>query len=51
VGAARTAAADATYREIRSDKGHDAFLVEWDQVAAAIGEALAERDDPIAASA
>ena len=51
VDAARAAGADASYREIRSDKGHDAFLVEWDQVSAVIREALAERDEPIAASA
>jgi homoserine O-acetyltransferase len=51
VDAARAAGATASYREIRSDKGHDAFLVEWDQVTALIGEALAERDEPIAASA
>jgi homoserine O-acetyltransferase/O-succinyltransferase len=28
------------YREIRSTKGHDAFLVEWDQLAALLREAL-----------
>jgi homoserine O-acetyltransferase len=50
VDAARTAGADATYREIRSDKGHDAFLVEWDQLGEIIGEVLAE-EEPIAASA
>lgn len=31
----------ATYREVRSTKGHDAFLVEWDQLAAILGETLA----------
>lgn len=31
----------ATYREITSDKGHDAFLVEWDQMTVILGEALA----------
>ena len=34
------AGVDARYREIRSTKGHDAFLVEWDQLEAIIGEAL-----------
>jgi homoserine O-acetyltransferase len=32
---------DAHYREIRSTKGHDAFLVEWDQLGSIFGEALA----------
>jgi homoserine O-acetyltransferase len=41
VDAATAAGVDATYREIRSDKGHDAFLVEWDQLRAIIDEALA----------
>ena len=40
VDAAVAAGADARYREIRSTKGHDAFLVEWDQLSALIGEAL-----------
>ena len=40
VEAARSAGADATYREIQSDKGHDAFLVEWDQLTEILGEAL-----------
>jgi homoserine O-acetyltransferase len=31
---------DARYRELRSTKGHDAFLVEWDQLAAVLAEAL-----------
>lgn len=30
----------ATYREIHSNKGHDAFLVEWSQLTAVISEAL-----------
>ncbi|HEX7171055.1 MAG TPA: alpha/beta fold hydrolase [Candidatus Limnocylindria bacterium] len=51
VDAARAAGARAGYREIRSDKGHDAFLVEWDQMTAVIREALAQRDEPIAATA
>jgi len=33
--------ADARYREIRSTKGHDAFLVEWDQLTALLQEAVA----------
>jgi homoserine O-acetyltransferase len=33
VDAALEAGVHASYREIRSDKGHDAFLVEWDQLA------------------
>ncbi len=33
VRTAREAGVEATYREIRSTKGHDAFLVEWDQLA------------------
>jgi homoserine O-acetyltransferase/O-succinyltransferase len=39
---ARDAGVDAHYREIRSTKGHDAFLVEWDQLTELIGEALTE---------
>ncbi len=31
---------DARYRELRSTKGHDAFLVEWDQLGATLEEAL-----------
>jgi homoserine O-acetyltransferase/O-succinyltransferase len=45
VDAAHAAGADASYREITSDKGHDAFLVEWDQLTAIIGETLAARGD------
>jgi homoserine O-acetyltransferase len=40
VDAARAAGADARYREIRSSKGHDAFLVEWDQLGTLLREAL-----------
>jgi homoserine O-acetyltransferase len=40
VDAATAAGADARYREIHSTKGHDAFLVEWDQLTELIGEAL-----------
>jgi homoserine O-acetyltransferase len=38
---ARGAGVEATYREIHSTKGHDAFLVEWDQLAAILVESLA----------
>jgi homoserine O-acetyltransferase len=31
----------AAYRELRSTKGHDAFLVEWDQLGTVLREALA----------
>ena len=41
VDAAVAPASDARYREIRSTKGHDAFLVEWDQLTALLREALA----------
>ena len=41
VDAAVAAGAAAAYREIASDKGHDAFLVEWDQLTAILAEALA----------
>lgn len=44
VAEAGSAGVTACYREIRSAKGHDAFLVEWEQVAAILGEALADRD-------
>ena len=40
VEGARGAGVEATYREIRSTKGHDAFLVEWDQLTAILEEAL-----------
>lgn len=51
VDAARAAGANASYREIRSDKGHDAFLVEWDQVTSFLREALSREEDRVAASA
>ena len=40
VEAASTAGMDAVYREIHSTKGHDAFLVEWDQLTTILAEAL-----------
>ena len=39
---ADAAGVDAAYREIQSTKGHDAFLVEWDQLTALLEEALAD---------
>jgi homoserine O-acetyltransferase len=38
IDAYRAAGLDARYREIRSASGHDAFLIEWDQVKAILGE-------------
>jgi homoserine O-acetyltransferase len=43
---AATAGVDAGYRELRSTKGHDAFLVEWDQLTALLREALGADTDP-----
>jgi homoserine O-acetyltransferase len=40
VEAAREAGMDAAYREIHSTKGHDAFLVEWNQLEHILTEAL-----------
>ena len=40
VDGASTAGMDAAYREIHSTKGHDAFLVEWDQLKTILAEAL-----------
>ncbi len=40
VDAALAAGAPAEYRHIDSSKGHDAFLVEWDQLSALLREAL-----------
>ena len=42
VDTAAEAGVSATYREIRSTKGHDAFLVEWDQLATLLREALGD---------
>ena len=42
VEAARSAGVDARYRELASGKGHDAFLIEWDQLSAVLGEALSD---------
>ena len=39
-GSARRRGSKPRYREIRSNKGHDAFLVEWDQLTAILREAL-----------
>jgi homoserine O-acetyltransferase len=39
---AERAGVAAVYREIRSSKGHDAFLVEWDQLDALVREALTD---------
>jgi homoserine O-acetyltransferase/O-succinyltransferase len=41
VSAASEAGVDARYREIQSTKGHDAFLVEWDQLGEILRDALA----------
>lgn len=45
VEAATTAGVEATYREIASDKGHDAFLVEWDQLTAILRDSLSSVGD------
>ena len=36
------AGVEATYRELESSKGHDAFLTEWPQLTVVVGEALAD---------
>jgi homoserine O-acetyltransferase len=45
VDAAAGAGVEATYWELRSVKGHDAFLVEWDQLTEILGPTLAEGPD------
>ena len=42
VADAAGARADASYREISSSKGHDAFLIEWEQLTGFLREALAD---------
>ncbi len=42
VTAAAEAGVDVRYREVRSTKGHDAFLVEWDQLTDLLREALGD---------
>lgn len=42
VDAASRAGIDAAYPKISSDKGHDAFLVEWDQLTSIFGAELSE---------
>jgi len=44
VAACRRAGVPARYREIATAKGHDAFLVEWEQLGRILGEALAEAE-------
>jgi homoserine O-acetyltransferase len=46
VAAAAAEGAHARYLELRSTKGHDAFLVEWDQLAAVLRDGLAEALTP-----
>jgi homoserine O-acetyltransferase len=41
VATASSAGVEARYRELHSTKGHDAFLVEWEQLTAILEEALA----------
>jgi homoserine O-acetyltransferase len=42
VDEAAAAGVDATYRELASTKGHDAFLTEWEQLTTIVGTALAD---------
>ncbi len=42
VGEAAAAGVDSGYHEIETTKGHDGFLIEWDQLARLLGEALAD---------
>jgi len=45
------AGVDAAYREIRSTKGHDAFLVEWDQLGRLLTEGMVRTRSAAGASA
>ncbi len=42
VGEAAAAGVDAAYVEIETTKGHDGFLIEWDQLTRLLGTALAD---------
>ena len=42
VDAATSVGVATTYRELRSDKGHDAFLVEWERLTEVLRESLAD---------
>ena len=42
VAAAAAEGAHARYLELTSSKGHDAFLVEWDQLTGILGDVLGE---------
>ena len=48
VAACQRAGVSARYREITTAKGHDAFLIEWEQLGRILGEALgeAEKQEP-----
>ncbi len=46
VAATAAEGAHAGYRELHSTKGHDAFLVEWDQLGAIVGDVLAAALSP-----
>jgi homoserine O-acetyltransferase len=50
VEAASRAGVDTAYRELSSDKGHDAFLVEWDQLTAIFGAELGEAGAAVASA-
>jgi homoserine O-acetyltransferase len=40
VADAVAAGVDSDYRELDSTKGHDAFLIEWEQLTTVLGDAL-----------
>ena len=42
MGEAVGAGVEAAYREISSSKGHDAFLIEWEQLTGFLSGALAD---------